>query len=151
MNINFFVPGVPVQQGSKKHVGNGIMVEDSKNLQPWRDSIIYAAREQVSKFTAPPIFTEVVAVRFVFYYPRPKSHYGTGKNATRLKSGAPQFKPSAPDIDKLVRAACDALTAAGVWRDDALVASLLAFKKYEYGSGSGMGVSVTHAENSWWS
>jgi crossover junction endodeoxyribonuclease RusA len=109
--MEFFVPGVPVAQGSKRHVGKGIMVEQLKNLGPWREAVINAA--------------------LTFRFPRPKHHFGTGRNAEKLKLSAPIYKESAPDLDKLVRAVGDALTQAGVLRDDALIVALAAAKVYD--------------------
>jgi len=56
-----------------------------------------------------------------FVYARPKGHYRTGRNAAMLRDSAPLFKASAPDLDKLQRALGDALTQAGIVRDDALI------------------------------
>lgn len=125
--MQFFAAGIPVAQGSKRHVGKGIMVEASKNLKPWRDTLITAAMnaEGTSVYFGP------VAVDLTFFFPRPKSHYGTGMNATLLKSSAPEWKASAPDLDKLCRAVLDALTQAGVLRDDAIVVTLNAGKLYD--------------------
>lgn len=126
------VPGIPAAQGSKRFVGSqtgrGIMVESSKALAPWRDSVIHAARQVMQ--TGFDTFTGPVTVDMSFYFPRPKSHYGTGGNANRIKDRAPDHKTSAPDLDKLVRAVCDALTQAGVWRDDSLVVVLWSSKRY---------------------
>lgn len=33
--IGFHVIGLPAPQGSKKHVGHGVMVESSKKVKPW--------------------------------------------------------------------------------------------------------------------
>lgn len=35
--------GTPAPQGSKRHVGRGVMIESSKNLKPWREAVKYAA------------------------------------------------------------------------------------------------------------
>lgn len=66
--------------------------------------------------------TGPVAVRCTFRFARPKSHYGTGRNAGVLKDWAPIYMTSAPDTDKGLRLVLDALTIAGVIEDDALVA-----------------------------
>jgi crossover junction endodeoxyribonuclease RusA len=126
--ITFFVPGIPAPQGSKRHVGNGVMIESSKNLRPWRDSITYAAREKTGGRLWWSMSPVEVTLEFIF--PRPKSHYGTGKNAAVKRVSAPLHKVTKPDTDKLARAALDALTASGVIRDDAQVAELHAAKTY---------------------
>lgn len=134
--MQFFVPGVPVAQGSKRHVGRGIMVEQLKNLGPWRDSVINAAHNAPEQ----EVFFTEVAVEILFVFPRPKNHFGTGRNAEILKASAPKWKASSPDIDKLCRAVLDAVTMAGILRDDALVAALTATKSY--GEIPGAAVSI---------
>ena len=125
--LEFFVAGVPVAQGSKRHVGKGIMVESSKNLQPWREAVIDAAHTAANGHS----FFGAVSVDITFLFPRPKQHFGTGRNADKLKGAAPLYKRSAPDVDKLARAVLDGLTHSGVLRDDSLVVSLYAEKRYD--------------------
>ncbi len=55
-----------------------------------------------------------------FYLPRPKGHYGTGRNAGVLKASAPNHHTKKPDIDNLRKLVMDALTNV-FWRDDSLV------------------------------
>ena len=140
-SLSFFIPGEVSAQGSKKHVGRGVLVDMNKNLQPWRDSIAWAAQEagrvallkllgRDIDHTDWPLYTGPVQVALSAAYTRPKSHYGTGKNATVLKDSAPSWKTSAPDSDKVARAALDALTASGIWRDDAQVVELHVLKFY---------------------
>ena len=121
------VRGVPAAQGSKRHVGNGRMDEMSKRLGPWRAAIA----EAIVEWQRDPILSGPVAVSLTFTMPRPKSHYGTGRNADRLKPNAPDWVSTAVgDIDKLCRAVLDAITEAGAWRDDSQVALLSAYRLY---------------------
>ena len=141
MKVSFTVPGIAAPQGSKRHVGHGIMVESSKALPAWRDGIIHAARQAIDGLDGYPIALPLnldLTVRF----PRPKSHYRTGKHAGQLKLDAPVWVNKAPDLDKLVRAVCDALTAAGVWIDDSQVATLHARKCYVDFRGPGCDITV---------
>jgi crossover junction endodeoxyribonuclease RusA len=108
--LSIFVPGVPAPQGSKRHVGNGVMVESSKRVKPWRQDVREAALATGVRITGP------VSVDLLFVMPRPKS----------AKPG--QAADKRPDLDKLVRAVLDALTSAGTFEDDARVVSLLARK-----------------------
>lgn len=137
--MDFFCPGIPVAQGSKRHVGGGVMVEQLKNLKPWREALIAAAQEASSK----EVFHGPVRVSVVFRFPRLKGHFRTGAHAGELKQNAPRFKESAPDLDKLVRALGDSLKMAGVLRDDALIVSLAAAKIYD--DRPGARVVITHA------
>jgi Holliday junction resolvase RusA-like endonuclease len=124
-SMGFFVPGIPAQQGNHRTNQYGATYETSKNHAPWRDSIIYAAKEARAKEADDGIvFAGPVAAELTFIFPRPKNHYGTGRNAGVLKPDAAYYKTSAPDLDKLIRATLDAITVAGIWRDDAQVVML---------------------------
>lgn len=139
MNITrFAVPGIPVQQGSKKHVGNGIMIESAKNLRPWRDSVTYAAREALP--LNEDYATGPLSVSLIFWFPRPKAHYRADGS---LRDTALNWKSTTPDIDKLARAALDAITASGMWRDDAQVAELILSKRYTVSPDNFIGMSVS--------
>lgn len=64
-----------------------------------------------------------------FDMPRPKGHYGTGRNAGMLKLSAPIKHTKKPDIDNLRKLVMDALT--GVfWQDDSLVCQGTTIKQY---------------------
>jgi Holliday junction resolvase RusA-like endonuclease len=121
--MQFFASGIPAPQGSKTKWGT----EASKNLKPWRDTVIIAARNAENQ----QVYFGPVAIDLTFFFPRPKSHYGTGMNATLLKARAPEWKASAPDLDKLCRAVLDGLVHSGILRDDALVVTLNAGKLYD--------------------
>jgi Holliday junction resolvase RusA-like endonuclease len=48
--------GQPAPQGSKRHVGHGVMVESSKKVKPWRQDVVAAARsviESLPQFVNP--------------------------------------------------------------------------------------------------
>lgn len=70
-----------------------------------------------------------VRMTSLFYFTRPKSHYGTGKNAAILKPSAPAIKTTKPDLSKLVRALEDGLTGV-VYVDDAQIVSHVAEKQF---------------------
>ncbi len=68
-------------------------------------------------------------VEIGFFFSRPKSHYGTGKNSEVLKVNAPICKTSKPDKDNLEKFVNDALN--GVfWRDDSSIVSSTSVKLY---------------------
>lgn len=121
------VAGLPAPQGSKRHVGNGRMIEMSKRVKPWRAAVEAAARQVLVDGEARIEGPVVLAV--LFYLPRPQ----------RPRWWAPAVSP---DIDKVVRATCDALTAAGVWEDDARVVSLYASKRYHPQGWTGANITV---------
>lgn len=123
-----FVPGTPVQQGSKRYIGKGRMVEDAKNLKPWRSDIRAKAEDLIDP-DKNPLWDAALSVRLHFGFVRPKSHFGTGKNALSVKNSAPLHMMKKPDVDKLTRAVLDALTGV-VFEDDQQVVDLLGTKNY---------------------
>lgn len=107
------VHGMPATGGSKKfkgfYVSAGrripLMVDDCKRNAAWRQEVATQARRQLLGVTLKgPLVADVV-----FRLPRPKGHYGTGRNAATLKPSAPAFPSTRPDGTKLWRAAEDAL------------------------------------------
>ena len=127
--LTFTAFGQPAPQGSKRHVGKGVMVEASKHTKPWREAVKSAALEA---FRNRQPMDGPLAVKIDFTFNRPRAHYRLGKNAHVLRDDAP-FMPASkatPDIDKLVRACLDACTDAGVWHDDSQVSALAARKLY---------------------
>lgn len=129
--LRAIIPGTPQPQGSKRVFRSGYMTEDNPKLKPWRaDAITYlqSAAEAYDAATVP--ITTPVSVEATFYYSRPASHFGTGRNADRLKASAPTYKHTTPDLDKLARALGDALTQAGILRDDALIVRWTLVKRW---------------------
>lgn len=118
--VEFFVPGTPAVQGSKRPVRNQYtgriaLIESSKTLGPWRERVALAAHDAMG---AAALSAAAVSVCLTFVLPRPKS---TPKRRT----------PAAvkrPDIDKLSRACLDALSGT-CFVDDAQVVSLCSYKR----------------------
>lgn len=118
----FFVPGVIAAQGSKRFVGRGIMIDADPKLKNWRHTI-------AANCPTVPLLLGPVMIDLTFYFPRPKSHYGSRKGEPYLKDTAPRYKSSTPDADKIARAVLDALTNV-IYPDDAQVAVLSIAKLY---------------------
>ncbi|GIV03997.1 MAG: hypothetical protein KatS3mg015_2827 [Fimbriimonadales bacterium] len=116
------VPGIPAPQGSKRHVGHGVLIESSRSVGPWRERV---ALHLVESHPSKPR-RDYIAVHLTFCFPRPKSHF---KKDGTLRASAPKF-PGRPDIDKLVRAILDAMTGI-VFVDDSQVIRLTATKVYD--------------------
>ena len=69
-----------------------------------------------------------------FTFSRPKSHYGSGRNAGIVKASAPKWHISSPDVDNLVKFVLDALNGR-FWLDDKCIVYLKATKSYGYKPG----------------
>jgi Holliday junction resolvase RusA-like endonuclease len=123
--IRFTVRGLPAPQGSKRHVGRGIMVESSKAVGPWRQAVRAEAQRAVETPIGGP-----VSVTLLFWLTRPGGHYGTGRNAWQVRASAPKVPAGRPDLDKLIRSTLDGLTEGGAWKDDGQVAVITAGKAY---------------------
>src|SRR5215472_3525905 len=100
--VHIRVNGRPAPQGSKRHVGNGRMIEMSKAVGPWREAV---RAETQAAVTAP--LDGAVGVSVLFWLPRPRSHYRTGRHADVVKPTAPRRPTGRPDLDKLARAVLD--------------------------------------------
>ena len=124
--IVMFVPGTPGPQGSKRHVGRGVMLEMSKKVKPWRQAVSTAAANlREEPFTGP------VQADITIIIQRPASHYRTGRNAHLLKDSAPAYPsiPKSGDSDKYARACFDGMTG-HLYVDDVQVVAFTIRKRY---------------------
>jgi len=124
VTLSFVAYGYPAPQGSKRHLGNGILVESSNRVKPWRTDVKEAALACTPDHwdrTCP------MSVSIVCRFKRPKGHIGT----RGLKPSAPKHPTfrSVGDSDKLARSILDAMT--GVcFDDDSQVIDLTIQKRY---------------------
>jgi Holliday junction resolvase RusA-like endonuclease len=129
MRIEIVVYGLAQPAGSKRVVpagGRYVVVDANKKAKPWKEAVSQVAgKVMVGKamFQGPVYLTVIITM------PRPKGHFGTGKNAGKVRESAPRWHSSKPDLLKMLRGIEDALTGV-VWRDDAQVASHRAAKEY---------------------
>lgn len=128
---------------------NGKPVVVSKNdadgAESWEAKVAWFVRQEMTRQGVSMIPKgEPVVVSLWFWRRRPRSHFGTGRNADKIKPSAPLYPTSPPDIDKLTRAALDALTGVA-WADDAQVVLVNAYKLYS-SVASRLTVSVALAE-----
>jgi len=150
-SIKFFVPGIPKPGGSKtatvvRRKGGAIVMANGRPLVTtrdackgsagWKQTVAFYARQA---YQGEPL-RGALAVSFAFIMPRPKGHYGTGRNGDKLKDSAPIRHTNKPDALKLARSTEDALTAI-VWHDDSQTAKLTIIKVY----GEWPGVYITIA------
>lgn len=137
MTISFSVPGVPVQGGSKKafpYRKQGklrIAITDvtGDRGKHWRAKTALAGAKAMQEAGLDAPIRTAILFGVTFYMPRPKAHYGSGKNQCIVKNSAPLHMIFMPDLDKLVRSTQDALSGV-VWEDDRLIIDVNAKKFY---------------------
>lgn len=127
--VTITVHGTPAPQGSKTaraYIPKGggkarvSMAESAKaGVTNWRQDVRNAAGEAMGWGEHPP-YDGPLDVVIHFTVRRPAS-------APKTRRTWPDKRP---DIDKYVRSTFDALTAAGVWHDDAQAVRVLAVKDY---------------------
>jgi len=108
------VYGTPEPGGSKRWVGR--VVDANPRAKGWQANVARAAAEQYTG----ELLDGPLAVEMTFYRARPGGHFGTGRNAHRVKPSAPIAPVSRPDALKLARAVEDALEGV-VYRNDAQI------------------------------
>lgn len=152
--LSFQVFGIPKPQGSKKgfvnkKTGGVIMTEQAgAALTTWREDVKQGALKAMAEVGMGEPHLGPVSVTVTFFMPRPKYHFRTGKHAHLLKDEAPRYHTTTPDVDKCLRSVLDALTVAGVWRDDAQVSTLIGLKLF-VGMGDFVGSDATQAPGAW--
>ena len=128
--VEFKVLGTPRPKGSTRSFYDPrrrriVTLSDCATLKPWESMIRASAG---SAWQGEPAAGPMV-VSVTFHMPRPRSHYGRGRNVGKLKPSAPRCHTSKPDIDKLTRGLLDGMTQV-IFRDDRQVMSLRAYKTY---------------------
>ncbi len=142
-SFTFRVLGTPVPQGSVKAFGSRVVANNEQALGSWRSDVASVAQR------AKPADWDInaaISLRCEFVFPRPQSHYGTGKNLTKLKPSAPRYHVKTPDVDKLVRGVADSIgdaVARVLLNNDSQIVSIYAAKRYSTDDFLGAIITVT--------
>lgn len=144
--IRFAVYGRPATAGSKR----GIVVNKKDGSQfvamkddsaergtSWRGAVATAAAEAMA---GRPLLRGPLSLGLCFQIARPKGHFGTGRNAGKVKPTARTHPDVKPDLSKMTRAVEDALKGV-VWQDDKDVCRFHELSK-TYGEPEGVIVSI---------
>lgn len=131
--IDFIVDGKPQPAGSKRafvlkggaNKGRAIVTDANPNSKDWKIDVRTTAKQH---YSGEPWECPIV-MELTFYLQRPKGHFGSGKNASSLRSGAPPYPVSKPDATKLCRGVEDALTGV-LWVDDSQIVTQHIEKRY---------------------
>ena len=92
------------------------------------------------------MFLKPLRVDMVFVFERPKGHFGTGRNAGKLKASAPKFYAVKPDYDNNCKFTLDAMNSA-VYKDDAQICGGFTWQRYaDHGEMPHTTIKITELE-----
>lgn len=147
------VLGTPAPKGSSRAMligGKARLIAsgtgaNARSQHRWSKAVREAALDQPDSFADVPL-----AVTIEFRMPRRAGHLGTGRNAGRIKPGAPTAPAVYPDIDKLTRCTLDAITTRrakdrvhyGIIDDDSRIVRLEVTKVYVMPGSEGARITV---------
>jgi crossover junction endodeoxyribonuclease RusA len=108
---------------------------DPGTADAWKAAVASAAKAASDGH----VFDGPLRLTLAIYMPRPKAHFrANGK----LKPSAPDWPTGKPDRDNLEKAILDAITKAGIWKDDSLVCTGSTTKIYALERGGGARIEI---------
>lgn len=118
-------------KGKKPLIKNGRVVciarDMNKKSEPWMEQVKLAA---MLAYPDNEVENGPCILSAQFYFMRPKYHFGTGRNAGKVKASAPYCHAVFPDLSKLIRAIEDGITKSKViWEDDSRICSYMDCRK----------------------
>ena len=134
--IRFEVIGIPAPQGSKTAMmlgGKARVIDGSSTTgrakhRAWRQDVHEVAAQVAQDCPEAPL-DEPLLVRITFRFPLTADRHRTRHTVK-------------PDVDKAIRATFDALTTAGLIRDDSIIYAIQATKTYARGTPSGATIEI---------
>lgn len=129
-DLEFFIPGLPKPQGRPRAFSRGKFIKVYSPQTEWRCNCTKMSADLLALYGQ---FNEAICVSIEYYFQRPSSHYGTGKNRDQLKKSAPKYHIKKPDNDNLNKAVLDAFGDAGLIKNDSQVVNLISRKVYTTG------------------
>jgi Holliday junction resolvase RusA-like endonuclease len=135
--MRLFIHGKPIAKKRPRFARRGKHVVTYNDQETAEGLWILEAKKQIAEKLNGPVVVEVV-----FSMPRPKSHFGTGRNAGILKPSAPKEHTQKPDIDNLIKFVLDCLNHCGVWHDDNDVVRIVARKLWSPGDYGGTSINI---------
>ena len=118
--MNIFIEGVPKPKQRPRWSGKFMYSPKTK----WEDMLV-TYFEGLEDY-----YFDALSISMVFYMPRPKKHYRTGKFSHILKDDSPSWHINKPDRDNLEKAVLDCMTKGGLLKDDSIVCSGSIEKKW---------------------
>lgn len=136
--VTITIPGKPVQKDRPRI-----------NTRGNKPRVFNGQREQEKVFKAllldeydGKILTGPLSINFEFVFDRPKSHFGTGKNISKLKKKASKYHVVKPDKDNLEKFALDCMEGI-VFVNDSQVITGITSKRYTNRNGEDAHTYIT--------
>ena len=121
-DIDFYVHGSPLPLKRHRLTRRGRVYDPSADdKRVWMETAL--------AFCPVEPLTGAIEVELEFIMPRPKSHFGTGRNDGRLKPSVPTHHLHTPDLDNLVKFVLDAMNGK-FYVDDAQIISIACKKTF---------------------
>ena len=127
--IRVFIQGKPTGKGRPRFVRATGRAYTPSATASYEKSVKAQAMQAMQQSGMPEPMQCPVAVCIVARFARPASHYGTGRNAAKLKPNAPAYPSIKPDADNIGKAIGDAGNGV-LWRDDAQIVEMTLLKEY---------------------
>ena len=138
-DITLTIPGIPIAK--KRHrMANG------RSYSPQTEEE-RAVQWEIKRQLGPgfELLKGPLLISVNSFFPRPKGHYGTGRNAEKLKPSAPGPELITLDCDNIAKFYLDCMNGI-VFRDDRQVVSLRVSKQYGTDGMVSVGVSRSNGE-----
>tara|TARA_R100000655_G_C2959426_1_gene188631 strand:- start:14 stop:427 length:414 start_codon:yes stop_codon:yes gene_type:complete len=119
----FIIDGVPKQQQRHRTAKWGGTYDPSKKDKK-------ALLNKVLEYAPKKPLEGALQMILVFYMPRPKSHYRSGKYSHLLKDSSPTNHIKTPDSDNLAKLVMDALDMGNFYKNDSQICQLQIEKLY---------------------
>ena len=126
-NIVFEIPGNPIAKKRPRFARRGEYTITYNPQETEEGRMLWEIKTQLPIGWLP--INAPIKISTIFYLKRPKSHFGSGKNAGVLKKNAPTYPVCKPDIDNLQKMVYDCLNKV-VWSDDSYIFESYARKEY---------------------
>jgi len=122
-----FVLGKPKAQPRPRAfaVGGRARVYNPATAEGWKSEVAQAFRSVAGYNSKHPIEIDIA-----LWFARPKSHFGTGRNASKIKESAPAYHTQKPDVDNVAKGILDALVHIKAFHDDSQVITLTISKQW---------------------
>lgn len=112
--MEIVVIGKPVPLKRHRHTRRGFTYDPSL-----KDKKIFI--EKLKGIKPKKMLDGALRMQIVFYLPRPKNHYRTGKYSGKLKNNAPYWHTYTPDLDNMEKFVADTLEMAGFYKNDSCI------------------------------